>query len=306
MIIRVGTRASKLALAQTQEVISLLSQKNPKISFEVVPIRTTGDKIAQKRTTLLPFPGIFIKELEESLLSAKIDVAIHSFKDVPIEIHPELEIVAVCPRENPCDAIVYKKDVNLSKEAKIRIGTSSLRREFQLKNYFREAEVISLRGNIDTRLKKVREDKTIDAIVVAYAGLKRLNYFRDTLAQDNLCCYPLPLDIVLPAAGQGSLAIETRKSINAELKELLKSINCERSFLETMTERTILKKLGGGCHRPIGILARINGDTIDIWLRIKNDHGGLLEIREKCKFNWGDKEFHFLDDILRRLEAFKW
>lgn len=250
MKIRVGTRGSKLALAQTDWVISKLSLFFPKIEFEKIIIKTTGDKILDSPLSKIGGKGLFVKEIEEALLRGDIDLAVHSMKDVPSVIPEGLEIGCIPERESPFDVWVSEFDFqNLPSQAKI--GTSSLRRSSQIKKLKKEVQVFPLRGNVDTRLRKLKE-KEYDGIILAEAGLKRLgikiSYKRFTLEE------------MVPAVGQGALALEIRVE-DKNLKEILLKIHDPKTEICIRAERAFLRTLEGGCQVPLGAHAYLkNGE----------------------------------------------
>lgn len=253
-LIRVGTRGSKLALAQTEEVITALKRFYPKLEFEKVIIKTTGDKILDSPLSKIGGKGLFVKEIEEALLKEEIDFAVHSMKDIPSRLLPELEIGAIPKRESPFDVWIseYLELKELPSEAKI--GTSSLRRLSQIKNLRKDLRVEPLRGNIDTRINKWKEGQ-FDGIILAEAGLKRLkikiNYKR------------LNLEEMIPAVGQGALGIETLKD-KIWIKKLIKVIHCKKTDLAVRAERTFLSTLEGGCQVPLGAYAYFERDKLII------------------------------------------
>ena len=204
VVVVVGSRGSKLALIQTNWVISELKRLNPGLEFQIEKISTKGDKITNAPLSRLGGVGLFTKELEVALIKEKIDIAVHSAKDVPTEIHEGLMIGATPKREDPHDALISSNNSSLEKlPDNARIGTSSLRRKAQLLAFREDYKILDLRGNLDTRLEKL-ETEDMDAIVVAHAGLLRMNY-------TGQISQIIPFDIMLPAVGQGSLFIEIRR-----------------------------------------------------------------------------------------------
>lgn len=271
-VFRVGTRGSKLALAQTKWVINALQEKFPDLKVETVIIKTRGDSITDRPLREIGGKGFFVKEIEAALIRGEIDFAVHSLKDMPTELPDGLEIIAFCNRVDPRDALVvrgYKGDRDLQAVASSlpenpRVGTSSLRRQAQLKHKFPNWQLCELRGNIDTRLKKLDEGQ-YDAIVVAAAGLIRLGL------QDDIACF-LPIEVCCPAAGQGALAVEGR-SDDEDVINLLKSIDDFAVRLEVETERAATRTLGAGCHSAIGALARLNGRELSLWVSVAEPSG---------------------------------
>lgn len=254
MIVRVGTRGSKLALAQTDWVISQLSSIFLEIKFEKVIIKTKGDKILDAPLSKIGGKGLFVKEIEEALLKGDIDLAVHSMKDVPSIIPEDLEIACIPERESPFDVWIsnYESVFKLSSNSKI--GTSSLRRLSQLKRLRKDVEILPLRGNVDTRLRKWEEGQ-FDGIVLAEAGLKRLNI--------SVKYKRFSVEEMIPAVGQGALGIEIRKD-NKKIKEILNKIHSKETEICIRAERTFLKTLEGGCQVPLGAYSWIENSKLFI------------------------------------------
>ena len=252
----VGSRGSKLALIQANWVISELKRLNPGLEFQIEKISTKGDKITNAPLSRLGGVGLFTKELEVALIKEKIDIAVHSAKDVPTEIHEGLTIGATPKREDPHDVLISCNNASLEKlPDNARIGTSSLRRKAQLLAFREDYKILDLRGNLDTRLKKL-EEEDLDAIVVACAGLLRMNY-------TSQISQIIPFDIMLPAVGQGSLCIEIRKD-DTRIQKIVSDIDDEQTRIAVKTERSLLAKLQGGCQVPIGAYAEIQGKEVSI------------------------------------------
>ncbi|OQZ02755.1 MAG: hydroxymethylbilane synthase [Candidatus Brocadia sp. UTAMX1] len=250
----VGSRGSKLALIQTNWVISELKKLNPGFEFHIEKISTKGDKITDTPLSRLGGVGLFTKELETALIKEKIDLAVHSAKDVPTELHEGLMIGATPKREDPHDVLISNNNANLDKlPDAARIGTSSLRRRAQLLAFRPDFKILDLRGNLDTRLKKLETDD-LDAIVVAYAGLRRMGY-TGPISQI------IPFDIMLPAVGQGSLCIEIRKN-DARINKIVSSLDDLQTRIAIEAERALLAKLQGGCQVPIGAYAQIQENKV--------------------------------------------
>lgn len=250
----VGSRGSKLALVQTNLVLEKLKEIKGGYSFKIKIIETEGDKLLNSPLSKIGGKGLFVKEIEEELLEKKIDIAIHSMKDVPVQLPPELTIASIPDRASPKDALISrnnKKIQELSPES--IIGTSSLRRKAQLLSFRKDLKIVDLRGNLDTRLRKLQEG-SLDAIIVAVSGLYRLGLSR-------MITQELPTEVFLPAAGQGALGIELRKD-NFEVKEIVEKINCYNFYQEITAERAFLRKLGGGCQTPIGVMAKIEVEEL--------------------------------------------
>ncbi|MBF0591406.1 MAG: hydroxymethylbilane synthase [Nitrospirae bacterium] len=248
----IGTRGSKLALWQANWVRGQLQRLYPHLEVELKVIKTTGDKILDVPLSKVGGKGLFVKEIEESLLSGQSDIAVHSIKDVPTEFPEGLHLSVICQREDPTDALVLSPSVMASKRAdKVGIdalnegavvGTSSLRRSCQLLNARPDLKIEQLRGNLDTRLRRLNEG-FFDAIVLASAGLKRLDV-------EDAAIYSLAVSVSLPAIGQGAVGVECRvadEGINA----LILPLNHEVTSICVRAERAFLKKLSGGCQVPI-------------------------------------------------------
>ncbi|MCF6095552.1 hydroxymethylbilane synthase [Thermovorax subterraneus] len=251
--VRVGTRQSELALIQTEIIIGKLLEYFPDWKFEVVKIRTKGDRMGKADLKEIGGKGLFVKEIEEALLNGEIDFAVHSMKDMPYEIPEGLVIAAVSEREDPRDVLISKSGKTIRElNANPKIGTSSLRRQVQLKALRPDLEVIPLRGNIATRLRKM-DELGLDGIVLAAAGLKRLK-------MEGLIAEYFSVHEMVPAVGQGALAVETRKE--SEFEKLLKKINHKPTEISICAEREFMKALGGSCNFPIGAYARIEGGKI--------------------------------------------
>ncbi len=255
-IIKIGTRGSKLALWQAQWVKSALMKNDPSLDVELVIIKTKGDKIQDVPLAKVGGKGLFVKEIEEAILDGRVDLAVHSMKDMPAEIPQGLTIGAVPERENPFDVLISrtgKKLFELPKGAVI--GTSSLRRGAQLKHLRPDLEIVSLRGNLDTRLRKL-EEENLDAVILAAAGVRRMELaHRITQYLDDA--------EMLPAVGQGALCIETRKDDPA-IGPRIDALNHPLTRTAVMAERAFLHRLEGGCQVPIAAHGTIEGDTLQI------------------------------------------
>lgn len=250
--LRIGTRGSKLALAQANLVKDLLAKKG--IETEIKIIKTSGDAIIDRPLHEVQGFGVFVREIDDSMLAGEIDIAVHSMKDVPTERPPELTIAAVMKRDSPYDFLLTRNDIKLKDlpEGSI-IGTTSLRRRAQLSRYRSGFIIKELRGNIDTRLRKLKEGQ-YDGIFLAEAGLERLKW--------NMPGERLDPDDFVPSANQGTVVIVTRKGTDAQKSALV--LNDEQTRLETCIERIIIGILGGGCLVPIGAFARTEGNQIHV------------------------------------------
>jgi len=254
--LRIGTRGSPLALSQANWVKEKLTHAYPDLNVTLIKIKTTGDKIQDAPLTKIGGKGLFVKEIEEALIQRKIDLAVHSIKDVPTEFPKGLHLSVITKREDPRDVFISKEE-RLLKDLpqKAKIGTSSLRRQAQLLHFRSDFELIPLRGNLDTRLKKLKT-MDLDGIVLALAGVKRLGL-------EERITEIIPPEISLPAVGQGALGIETRQG-DKKVEEQIQFLNDQDSWIAVSAERAFLKKLEGGCQVPIAAFARISGATLHI------------------------------------------
>jgi hydroxymethylbilane synthase len=231
-------------------------QAHPDLNVTLITIKTTGDKIQDAPLAKIGGKGLFVKEIEEALIQKRVDLAVHSIKDVPTELPRELHLSAITKREDPRDVFISKGGKNLRElQQGAKIGTSSLRRQAQLLHFRKDLELIPLRGNLDTRLKKL-ETMNLDGIVLAMAGVKRLGF-------ESRITEIIPVEISLPAIGQGALGIETRKG-DQEVEGRIHFLNDPPSAIAVSAERAFLRKLEGGCQVPIASFARIIDSTIHI------------------------------------------
>lgn len=245
----IGTRGSKLALKQVDIVIGLLNKKFPRLEFEKKIIKTTGDKILDAPLAKIGGRGLFVKEIDEAVSRGEVHFAVHSMKDVPVELPGGLELVCVPEREEVGDALISRDGLSIDElPGGAVIGTSSIRRKAELLNYRSDFIIKELRGNVDTRMRKLGAGE-YDAIVMAKTGLKRLGFEKDITQT-------LPLDIFLPPVGQGAIAVVARKDFAQ--KSVLAAINHKNSMLRCIAERALLRRLGGGCQVPVGVVTKIN------------------------------------------------
>jgi hydroxymethylbilane synthase len=261
--LKLGTRGSQLALYQANLVAGLLAEQ-PGVSCEIVIVKTSGDRLSEANLSDAGGKRLFVKELEEALLSGTIDLAVHSSKDMPVMLPEGLDIGAVLPREDPRDAIVLPsgaggplriEEVARALGRSPRIGTSSVRRIAQLTRLFPGASFAPIRGNLDTRLRKL-DAGDFDAIVLACAGLRRLD-------QAARISSELPVDACVPAPGQGIIAIEIRGG-DRRVAEIVSAVNDGDAATALSAERTVVRRLGGGCQMPIGAFAQVSDDTITV------------------------------------------
>ena len=254
--IKIGTRGSKLALWQANWVKSALNAGNSSIAVELVPIKTRGDKILDVPLAKVGGKGLFVKEIEDALLNGRIDLAVHSMKDMPSEIPDGLCVGAIPEREIPQDVLISKKGLLLHDLMPgARIGTSSLRRSAQLLHARPDLVILPLRGNIDTRLKKL-ETENLDAIILAAAGVKRLGL-------ENRITEYMDENVMLPAVGQGALCIEIRQN-DPEIEPIITSLNHQETWTVVMGERAFLNRLEGGCQVPIAAHGKIEQNTFTL------------------------------------------
>ena len=254
--IKIGTRGSKLALWQANWVKSALNAGNTSIAVELVPIKTRGDKIIDVPLAKVGGKGLFVKEIEDALLNGRIDLAVHSMKDMPSEIPDGLCVGAIPEREIPQDVLISKKGLLLHDLMPgARIGTSSLRRSAQLLHVRPDLVILPLRGNIDTRLKKL-ETENLDAIILAAAGVKRLGL-------ENRITEYMDENVMLPAVGQGALCIEIRQN-DPEIEPIITSLNHQETWTVVMGERAFLNRLEGGCQVPIAAHGKIEKNTFTL------------------------------------------
>lgn len=249
-VLRVGTRGSRLSLRQTEIVRDAVRYLGRAFVFEVVIVRTAGDRAPEAPLERLEDIGFFAKDLEAALVDGRCDLAVHSAKDLPTTLHPDLCIAAFLPREDPRDVLISRSGLRLGDlPAGARIGTSSLRRIAQLLHYRPDLQAMPMRGNIDTRLEKL-ERGGYDALCLAGAGLVRLGW------QDRITEWLEP-EIMLPAPAQGALAVEVRRT-HHDLIEFLKPVDSEPAREAVTAERAFIARLGSGCRKPAAALATVN------------------------------------------------
>jgi len=269
--LKIGSRGSQLALWQANHISAQLCERGHEVEIQI--IHTTGDKITDVALAKVGAKGMFTKEIEEALAAGGIDLAVHSLKDLPTDLSAEFEIAAVLSREDPRDALCSKNYASIEELPKrARVGTSSLRREAQLKVVRPDLVVHPLRGNVDTRLRKL-ESGEYDAVILALAGLRRLG-------RTELVRQIIPAEVMCPAAGQGALAIEIRAGDRA-VREALAFLDDGASRCETDCERALLRKLGGGCQVPIGANARLQDGVLHLEAIVASPDGSML-LRESA------------------------
>jgi hydroxymethylbilane synthase len=270
--LRIGTRGSQLALWQSEKVKAMIVEKHPDCSVELVKIKTTGDKILDTPLAKIGDKGLFVKEIETALINNEVDLAVHSAKDMPTELPAELMLAAYLKRDDPADALVSRRGEKLSElpEGAV-IGTSSLRRRAQLTAYRPDFNFVDLRGNVDTRLRKL-EEEGLDAIILSGAGLTRLGW-EDRITER------IPSSIVVPAVGQGLIVIETRKD-RADVNDFVAFLDDETTSLCVKAERSFSDRIGGGCQVPMGARATLvdGGITLNA---VVADLDGTQLLRDK-------------------------
>jgi len=268
LTINIGTRGSKLALAQADIVSNLLKEHHQGVKTNIIKIKTTGDKILEKNLNEIGGKGLFIKEIEEHLLDGRVDIAVHSMKDMPALMHDAFEIPCILEREDARDALISKKCSKISDLPQgAVVGSSSPRRAAQILSARPDINIVQFRGNIHTRLQKL-EDNIVDATLLAMAGLIRGNIQSDII-------YPIDDKEMLPAVAQGAIGIQIRKD-DSKFKDVLAPLNHETTYKCIMAERVFLKEFEGSCKTPIGALARIDGDNIKIEFMIASLDGSKV------------------------------
>lgn len=282
----IGTRGSKLALWQANWVKERLKELYPELNVEIEKIKTTGDKILDAPLAKIGGKGLFVKEIEEALLEGRVDMAVHSMKDVPTEIPEGLHISVICIREDPRDAFISRDGVSFMDlpEGAI-IGTSSLRRTVQLKSLRKDIEIRPLRGNVDTRIRKLKEGQ-FDGIVLALAGLKRMGF-------EDIVTETFSEETLIPAIGQGAIGIETRID-DESINEIVKPLNDPFTSLCILAERAFLSLMGGGCQVPLACHAKV----VDGVMKISGMIGDPFDvsrstINQKTEFSVGDKLLNY-------------
>lgn len=262
--LRIGTRGSALALWQAKNVAESLL-RGARVEADLVIIKTSGDKLQQVSFSQIGAKGVFIKELEDALIEQRVDLAVHSMKDVPVELPEGLTIAAICKREDVRDALLSTSGATLRDlPAGARVGTSSLRRKAQLLHARRDLQILELRGNVDTRIEKLKRGD-YDAIVLAKAGLDRLGLSENVTEV-------LPTGICLPAAGQGAIGIEARSG-DEETLRALSALNDLETRWGVGAERAALAGLGGGCQVPIGAWGRVQGGKLTLEVAVLSTDG---------------------------------
>ena len=263
--ITIGARGSKLSLAYVSKVKNLILKNSQDIDIQVKTIKTSGDIHKDVKLSEIGGKNLFCKEIEENLLKKNIDIAVHSLKDMESEEHVSLMIGAFIKRNDPRDVLIGNKIKKLSElNNELKIGSSSKRRELQLKKINKNISVVNIRGNIDTRIKKI-EEKKLDAIILAAAGVKSLNL-------ENKISLTFETNDMLPAVGQGIIAVQCKKDDKLVI-DIIKKINDEETNLCAKAERKMLKTIGGDCETAVGGLAEINNNNLKLKAQLFSDSG---------------------------------
>lgn len=281
MKIVIGSRGSKLALAQSELVKNKLEAYNENFDVEIKVIDTKGDQILDKPLHQIGDKGLFTKELEEQLLDGRVDLAVHSMKDMPSELGEGLCFLGTIEPSDPRDCLVFNGNYKSIDDLPIgaKIGTGSPRRKSQLLAYRNDFNIVGIRGNVQTRLKKMKEEK-MDAIVLACAGLKRIGL-------ENCIGQALDFDIMVPACAQGVLAIEAKEG--SWLKEVVDNISDSTGCERMKYERLYLDTIGGGCHEPIGAFVRHLDEGLEFFSVYGNEEGVVFKHHEIIKSNYEER-----------------
>ena len=269
MKIVVGTRGSKLALIQTNWVIDKLKEIYPEIEFEIKIIKTKGDLIQNVSLDKIGDKGIFVKEIEQQLIDKQIDMAVHSMKDMPSSLPEGLKFASIPKREDARDVLVLKDGYSSINDLPIgaKIATGSKRRKYQLLKHRPDLNIVPIRGNIDTRIKKI-VDENLDGVVLAAAGLLRAGL-------EHKISYYIPKDIMIPAPAQGALAIEIREN-STNIEEIVKSLKDIETEIQVEAERGFLDGINGSCHVPIGAYCNVEGENITLTGLYGDEEGNNL------------------------------
>ncbi|MBQ6632335.1 MAG: hydroxymethylbilane synthase [Romboutsia sp.] len=269
MKIVVGTRGSKLALIQTNWVIDKLKERYPEIEFETKIIKTKGDLIQNVSLDKIGDKGLFVKEIEQQLIDKQIDMAVHSMKDMPSSLPEGLKFASIPKREDARDVLVLKGGYSSINDLPIgsKIATGSKRRKYQLLKQRPDLNIVPIRGNIDTRIKKIA-DENLDGVVLAAAGLLRAGL-------EHKISYYIPKDIMIPAPAQGALAIEIREN-STNIEEIVKSLKDIETEIQVAAERGFLDGINGSCHIPIGAYCNVEGENITLTGLYGDEEGNNL------------------------------
>ena len=270
----VGTRGSNLALVQTNWVVEQLKKNNPDIEFEIKIIKTKGDLIKDLPLDKIGDKGLFVKEIEKSLLDKEIDIAVHSMKDMPSYLPEGLKFAHSPRREDPRDALIFREGYKTLEDLPqgAKIGTGSKRRKYQLLKHRPDLEIVPIRGNIETRIKKI-ETENLDGVVLAASGLRRAGL-------EEKIDYYIPTDIMLPAPAQGILALEIRED-DKETEKIIDSIKDNITKVQIAAERGFLIGVNGSCHIPMGAYCEVDGEKITLTGLYGDGDGKKIVIQSK-------------------------
>ncbi|MEE9193451.1 MAG: hydroxymethylbilane synthase [Thermodesulfobacteriota bacterium] len=267
-MLRIGTRGSQLALWQARFIKSEINSLFPDIQIKIEVIKTEGDKLVNSPLSEIGGKGVFVKDIEEALLNNKIDLAVHSLKDMTSVLPGGLIISAVTKRKHAADALVSRNNIQLEElKPGSRVGTGSLRRKAQLLYHYPWLEIVPIRGNVETRLVKL-DSENLDAIILAVAGLQRMG-FGDRISQI------IDTEILIPAPGQGIVAVESREE-DENTNNILSGLSDLNSKYESLLERSFLKSLGGDCNIPAGCYAKVEGKSISSIAFISDESGNNM------------------------------
>ncbi len=279
--IKIGSRASRLALVQADIIIGLLKERFPHYSYEVVKIQTLGDKILDKTLDKIGGKGLFVKEIQSALIEGEIDLAVHSMKDMPADSPEALQLAAITEREDPRDVLVTRNKISFEALPKgAIIGSSSLRRQAQLLSLRKDIDIRAIRGNVETRIRKL-DSEGMDGVILAAAGLNRLGL-------QNQIQHYFEIEDFIPAVGQGALGCEIRRQ-DEELKEMLAAINHIETYGAVMAERSFLRLLEGGCHAPIGAYGKKVGGNLVLSGMVATIDGSII-LRDQVIGSFDDYE----------------
>ncbi len=285
--IRIGSRDSKLAIIQSELVMAAIREFDPDLELELITMKTTGDKILDKTLDKIGGKGLFVKELDYALYNNEVDITVHSYKDMPLEDNPELPVVALSKREDPRDVYILPQNGKNGEP----IGSSSLRRQLQLKELFPGCKTAPIRGNVQTRLKKL-DIGEFSAIVLAAAGIKRLGL------ESRISRY-FSIDEILPAASQGIIAVQGRAGENFDF---LKLFHSEESLCISLAERTFVREMNGGCSTPIAAYATIQGSEIILKGLHCNETTG--ESRKECVSGSRQNPVELGYELVKKMESY--
>lgn len=265
-VIRIGSRDSILAVRQAELIRDRISQEHPELNIRIITMKTTGDKILDKSLAAIGGKGLFVKELDRALLDGRIDIAVHSLKDVPMELNPDLPLLAFGKREDPRDVMIYRQGLSELPENAV-IGTSSRRRELQLKKLCPAYTFRGIRGNVQTRMRKL-EEEGYDGTLLAAAGLKRLG-------MEHVIGQYFSVDEIIPAAGQGILAVQGRRG---EDYSWLACVDDPESRAAAAAERAFIRTVGGGCTSPSAAHAQVSGNEVKLTGLYYNEDSGEYSV----------------------------